>query len=858
MNIFPNNTTKGAGMSNVKRSNEPQSSQTGVLATLANLLRARGTSAPSTSFANGSSAPAGSPNSLAAGRSAVRRLALLTALASFGCLLAAGPAAAASEPEPWWHLTQRLIPSEIEPGGEGVIVVQAINLGNASTSGRYEFTDHLPPGLTLKKVEYFAPFLPAKPQRTTDMAPLGYCTTTTSSASCSNESPKQPPEPKYVLEPVAPYEFLELRLKVKDNGAEPGALNEFTASGGGATPLSAARPVAIGEAPIPFGLESFRLTPEEEGGATATRAGSHPYQLTTDVTFNRASPESFKPPALPRNLHFKLPPGQIGNALITPQCSDADFAHVGAGGRANECPADTAIGATVVTLSAVNPAFEEVVVVPVFNLTPAYGEPARFGFEVIQNPVILDTSVRSGRGEDYGVTVTASNITQIAALLSATTTFWGAPAAQSHDSARSWGCLQSGEYRGDRPGILCEPANTPKPSAFLTLPTDCAHPFNPLFEGISWPNQAAPGGVEAEPLEYNLEDGAGHPLGLTACNQVPFAPRIKSEPTSNAATSPHRPQLRHQRRRRRPDQRRRPRPVPDQESRRHPARRLHHQPLGRRRAEGLQRSPVRIGDGRLAPGRRLPERIQHRLRRSRKPAGRAEADRRPLRRQAGRKPLPQPAHPLPGGAQPRNRHRRQTGAEGHARPQNRPADHRSRQRPRAALQPLPPQLPLRPALPADHPAGLWHLHGQSRPLSLVQPERPGPRDTAPSKSPRAPKARAAPPAAPRPSTPSLKPAPSTTPPAPTPPSTPTSPGRTPNRRSPTSQSSCRPGSSGNLSGIPECSDAGDRSRPNPSNTKAAAPKRKPTRAAPRPQKSATPWSEAESATSWPTPRASST
>ena len=569
-----------------ERSNEPQSSQTGVLATLANLLRARGTSAPSTSFANGSSAPAGSPNSLAAGRSAVRRLALLTALASFGCLLAAGPAAAASEPEPWWHLTQRVIPSEIEPGGEGVIVVQAINLGNASTSGRYEFTDHLPPGLTLKKVEYFAPFLPAKPQRSLDMAPLGYCTTTASSASCSNESPKQPPEPKYVLEPVAPYEFLELRLKVKDNGAEPGALNEFTAGGGGATPLSAARPVAIGEAPIPFGLESFRLTPEEEGGATATRAGSHPYQLTTNVTFNRASPESFKPPALPRNLHFKLPPGMIGNALITPQCqTPTSPTSAPAAAPTNAPPTPRSVRPSSPPPPLTRPV-KNSRRVPVFNLTPPTGSRARFGFEVIHNPVILDTSMRSGRGEDYGVTVTVTNITQIVALLSSTTTFWGAPADPSHNEARGWGCLLGGKYRGDRPGILCEPANILKPSAFLTLPTDCAHPFNPLFEGISWPNQAAPGGVEAEPLEYDLEDGAGHPLGLTACNQVPFSAEIDAEPTSTSATSPTGFKF---------DLNvkttvsaaRRLRPVRDQESRRHPARRLHHQPLGRRRAEGV-------------------------------------------------------------------------------------------------------------------------------------------------------------------------------------------------------------------------------------------------------------------------------
>jgi hypothetical protein len=339
-----------------------------------------------------------------------------------------------------------------------------------------------------------------------------------------------------------------MRLHVK---AEPGAataLNKLSATGGGAPPAAISRPLTVGDpASVPFGLERFSLTPEEEGGATATHAGSHPYQLTTDTTFNRSNTETLNPPALPRNLEFQLPPGQLGNATIAPKCADGAFGASGPGGNVNLCPSNTAIGATIVTASTF-PGREETFAVPVFNLQPAVGEPARFGFTVLRNPVILDTSVRSSgkpgtRAGDYGITVAVHNTTQLVNLISATTVFWGAPGSPTHNESRGWGCIRGGfyvkEFEEQGGGKLpCEPSSSAKPPAFLTLPTDCASPFNPLFGGVSWPTTAAPGGFIAAPLESRLADEAGDPLSLVACNQVPFDPRTGAEPTSNAATSP--------------------------------------------------------------------------------------------------------------------------------------------------------------------------------------------------------------------------------------------------------------------------------------------------------------------------------
>jgi hypothetical protein len=457
-----------------------------------------------------------------------------------GAFSIATPAASAA-PTPWWHLTQRVTPTHLEPGGEGDIIVSAFNLGDAPVGSEPTITDTLPEGLVLQGVEFFAPNVIEGLAQNFDLGPNGFlaetelCHTTSSSVSCSL-SHKLTEEGRTVG-PLRPYQELFMRLKVKGEGAASGAPNEVAASGGATAPAVIHRAVPIGTGPIPFGLETFALTPEEEGGATASRAGSHPYQLTADVSFNNVGSRTLEVPALPRNLHFNLPPGQLGNALATPQCSDTDFARSGVE-DSNFCPPDTAIGVTVITLEAANPFLEEVKVVPVFNLVPAPGEPARFGFEAEKNPVILDTAVRDEKGPhgeapDYGVTVSAINITQLVNFMSATTVFWGAPAAASHNEARGWGCLNSVGF--EQP---CEPSNNPKPTAFLTLPTNCAAPFDPLFEGVSWPTLAAPTGFEAEPRQSPLVDQAGNPLGLVACNQVPFDPHIEAEPTSNAATSP--------------------------------------------------------------------------------------------------------------------------------------------------------------------------------------------------------------------------------------------------------------------------------------------------------------------------------
>ena len=77
--------------------------------------------------------------------------------------------------------------------------------------------------------------------------------------------------------------------------------------------------------------------------------------------------------------------------------------------------------------------------VPIFNLVPDPGEPARFGFEIHNVPVVLTTKVRSGK--DYGVEVSVHYATEAANVLNSQVIFWGVPGDPRHDSERGWACL---------------------------------------------------------------------------------------------------------------------------------------------------------------------------------------------------------------------------------------------------------------------------------------------------------------------------------------------------------------------------------------------------------------------------------
>ena len=127
-----------------------------------------------------------------------------------------------------------------------------------------------------------------------------------------------------------------------------------------------------------------------------------------------------------KDLSFKWPAGLIGNPEVSPRCTAAEFADTKDSGESkNACPASTAVGVATLVVNEPSLLRATTFTVPLFNLEPEVGEPARFGFYIVEAnaPVYIDTAVRTGG--DYGITVTTHNITQTAGFLSAHVTVWG-------------------------------------------------------------------------------------------------------------------------------------------------------------------------------------------------------------------------------------------------------------------------------------------------------------------------------------------------------------------------------------------------------------------------------------------------
>ncbi len=447
-------------------------------------------------------------------------------------LVAVGVSSAAAV-EPWWHVNTISAPAS-QPGSPSRLVLEVSNLGDATANGLTNpvtVVDRFPAGVTPTHIYpegggSFAVGIDGVKE-------LIKCSSAAEVVTCTYPGP------------LLAYERFMINITVE---VQPGAgtgISEVSVSGGGAPPVVVRHALALAESPPPFGVENYEITPEEEGGALDTQAGSHPFQLTTTLTFNtKAAPvereepgdrlalvPEVQPVELTKDLRFNLPAGLIGNPEPLPKCPLRVFLKKS---DTVYCPDDTTIGVAtpIITNVAVGPYGPIATTSPLYNLEPSTGEPAKFGFNTAVGPIILDTSVATGG--DYHVIVTVPDIPSYLPFIGSQVTFWGVPADPRHDTTRGL-CLD--EFKGSvqRPEQLefsCPVQEKPQP--FLILPTSCTGPLQTNVEGDSW---SAPGQFTA-PKQYTFANLAGEPYTQDGCNRLSFEPSIQVAPDGANASTP--------------------------------------------------------------------------------------------------------------------------------------------------------------------------------------------------------------------------------------------------------------------------------------------------------------------------------
>jgi hypothetical protein len=453
----------------------------------------------------------------------VARGAVGTAVALvLGLLVGLGGAAPAMALAPSWSISSVVAPRNLHQGQEGQMILSATNLGDATADGSVApivVEDQLPSWLNVGEVQGSLEFGSGEggPVRCSSGAHLSCQYTGT----------------------VLPYGQVAIVIpfKVAEDAPETGAMT-IRVAGGGALQAFSTKTLTVNGQAEEYGVEELQVIPENENGTPATQAGSHPYQLTTTIhvaqTFGALHFEPvprIEPMNLTKDLSFRLPPGTIGNPSVVPQCSDQQFSTqvqspIQSGSAViNLCPDDTVVG--VASASFTSGGIEGAITVPLFNLTPAVGEPARFGFQIIGVPVVLDTAVRTGG--DYGVTVNVNDISTDVPFVTSRVSFWGVPSDPVHDASRGWDCLLNGVWAV---GVkTCGGSHHPIQSPLLTLPTSCGEPFTTTVLADTWAGDKGSGA-------YTLHDSDGQPLGMDGCNRLPFEPSIEAVPDGQAASTP--------------------------------------------------------------------------------------------------------------------------------------------------------------------------------------------------------------------------------------------------------------------------------------------------------------------------------
>jgi hypothetical protein len=432
-------------------------------------------------------------------------------LISIALVAAFAPASASAAEGPQWRVMAVSQPTNIAPGGYGNLLLWVMNIGGGSTDGSaITITDTPGSGLSLDGgggggIDMYKNALSGRSN-------FGCGSDGEGGSTCV-----------YGGVAVDPGDALLITLSVTVGAGVPegsSLVNQVSVSGGGAPSVSVSSPVSVSSKAAAFGI-----TPgSSQIALSTTQAGAHA-NVSTMFTLNTTQNE---PSGAERDIHADLPVGLVGDATGLTKCTMSRVVNeVDDHPAVPECPGDSVVGTAITrAYGGERTGGDFNYTSKIYAIEPAPGEPAAFAYTVaaVGTPVRLDFSVLSNG--DYGVRVTAPDLSEQAWLISSLITIWGVPA--DHDGPGSDFDTNSQEYsglgRGDRLfGGLSEGARVP----LSTNPTQCSESLSGTFSADAWENPGI--FLSSEP------SGLGT---LTGCAILPFFPSISMLPDTFQAGAP--------------------------------------------------------------------------------------------------------------------------------------------------------------------------------------------------------------------------------------------------------------------------------------------------------------------------------
>jgi len=423
---------------------------------------------------------------------------LCMSLAAAAAMLAAVAATATAAPA---LRVTTLLPDFVTAGRGVALFLSVQNTGTDPLNGDLVFRYTLPDRVA-----------PADPEAFFGTTPAPVCQTVGQEVECVAD-----------VTGVAPGSQLRWRTSTSIDPGATGTLagGQIEVSGGGsADDIVVPFSFVVGPSD-PFYVKSFSLTLADAPTVAGQRAGVDPTELETNVSFPSqarsnlglgpgtvsAPPENFK------DVVVHVPPGFVGNPTATPlRCTAPQLVTPVTNTSIPTCPEESQIG--IVQLNGGD-------IVPLYNMVPARGTPAQFGFYYLTLGVTLTAKLRPS---DNGIDIITRDTSSSVPVPKFAVTMWGVPGDSSHDQLRGV-CLDGGAGYTPRNGPDCSIETERVP--FLRTPTSC--PGNPLMWGIA---------INTYQHPDVFHEATTTTPAIEGCQYNPFDPTLSIVPSTQAPHAP--------------------------------------------------------------------------------------------------------------------------------------------------------------------------------------------------------------------------------------------------------------------------------------------------------------------------------